>query len=87
MEIRIVVFFASASGGLSLGAGRSRSIPVSLMKDAVTIKKINMMNTISNMGVMLISSSSSPRLALLRIVSLLRGLDSPWGCLEFFSSY
>jgi hypothetical protein len=39
--------------------GRFTSSPTSLTKDVVTMKKINMMNTMSNIGVMLISASSA----------------------------
>ena len=39
--------------------GRLICTPVSLTNDVVTIKNINIMNTTSNMGVMLISASSS----------------------------
>ena len=40
--------------------GRETSRPFSLIKEVVTMKKINMMNTMSSIGVMLISASSSP---------------------------
>jgi len=44
--------------------GRLTSMPASLTKDVVTMKKINMMNTMSSMGVMLISAPSSRGLCL-----------------------
>jgi hypothetical protein len=45
--------------------GRFSSSAISLTKEVVTMKKISMMKTMSSIGVMLISASSSP-LAILR---------------------
>ena len=42
-------------------SGRETSMPACLMKVAVTMKKISMMNTTSSMGVKLMSDSSSER--------------------------
>src|SRR6056297_4175155 len=48
-------------------SGRLGSMPVSFTKEVVTMKKISMMNTMSSIGVMLISASSSCRFSRLRI--------------------
>jgi hypothetical protein len=49
-------------------SGRLGFIPVSLINDVVTIKKINIMNTISIIGVILISLSSSSLLFFLNMI-------------------
>ena len=46
-------------GGVLESLGRLTSRPFSFTKEVVTIKKISMMNTMSNMGVISIAASSS----------------------------
>ena len=60
---------------LSLGSavcagGRRTSTPASFTKDAVTMKKINMMNTTSNIGVRSISAEVADALLLRRAIEL-----------------
>ena len=49
-------------------SGLLGSIPVSLIKEVVTIKKISIINTISIIGVMFISLSSSSLFLLLNMI-------------------
>src|SRR6056297_639896 len=63
IAITSLIFFSSC-GSFD---GRFSSRPISLTKDVVTMKKISMMKTMSNIGVMLISASSS-LLAILRLM-------------------
>jgi hypothetical protein len=66
-----IASFADTSAELAeavAAGGRVTSIPASFTKDAVTMKKINMMNTTSSIGVRLTSLSSLSR-ALRRRIS------------------
>ena len=56
MAMRMLAFGFLIAVGAS---GLFTSTPASFTKDAVTMKKISMMNTTSSIGVMLISCSSS----------------------------
>src|SRR6056297_2173175 len=63
IAITSVIFFSSCGSF----EGRFNSRPTSFTKEVVTMKKISMMKTMSNIGVMLISASSS-LLAILRLM-------------------
>src|SRR5690606_26430306 len=74
---------ASSGGGLLFGSGTLGLIPTSFTKEAVTIKKINIMNTTSSIGVRSISLLSSPaRFFFLRLTGY-----SSWCYLERYIRY
>ena len=54
-----MLVFSESGGGWSDVGGRLTLMPDSLTNEAVTIKKISMINTTSSMGVISIADSSS----------------------------
>src|SRR5690625_4210662 len=89
IQISLVPLTATRMLALSLrsaveASGRFTSMPASLTKDAVTMKKISMMKTTSNIGVRSISDEVSPADDALEKPFLRMGLAHSIGCQVIF---